>query len=170
MTQDTWLNGSCRAICQVVRRRKEGGRKLPLTWDKTKKKMRGGKQQFGGIKTKKKEKRKVRQEKKKKEERKKIKNEEKEKKNEGKVKRGLWGGKTGFLVLHARKRNGRDREREKKRGSASLYDLRSSGGWISSGQDLKLIYLARATRGHRNQGVSTQFQISDFREVESFGV
>ena len=44
-------------MCQVVRRRKEGERKLPLTWDKTKK-MRGGKQQFGGIKTKKKEKRK----------------------------------------------------------------------------------------------------------------
>ena len=38
-----------------------------------------------------------------------------------------------------------------------------------SGQDLKIIYLARATRGHRNQGVLTQFHISNFREVESFG-
>ena len=37
MTHDTWLNGSCRAMCQVVRRRKEGERKFPLTWDKTKK-------------------------------------------------------------------------------------------------------------------------------------
>ena len=45
-------------MCQVVRRRKEGEMKLPLTWDKTKKMMKGGKQQFGGIKTKKKEKRK----------------------------------------------------------------------------------------------------------------
>ena len=49
-------------MCQVVRRMKEGERKLPLTWDKTKK-MRGSKQPFGGIKTKKKEKRKERKEK-----------------------------------------------------------------------------------------------------------
>ena len=45
----------------------------------------------------------------------------------------------------------REREREKKRGSASLYDLRRSSGWISLGQELKVIYLARAMRGHSNQ-------------------
>ena len=39
-----------------------------------------------------------------------------------------------------------------------------------SHKELKLIYLARAMRGHRNQGVSTQLEISDFWEVKSFGL
>ena len=37
-------------MCQVVRRKKEGERKLPLTWDKTKK-MRERAKQFGGVRT-----------------------------------------------------------------------------------------------------------------------
>ena len=70
-----------------------------------------------------------------------------------------------------RERNGekeRRGEREGKWALPFLYDVHRSGGWISSGQELKLIYLARARCGHRNQGVSTQFRISDFREVKSF--
>ena len=48
----------------------------------------------------------------------------------------------------------REREKKNKKGFAYLFNLRRSGGWISLGQELKLIYLARAMRGHRNQGVS----------------
>ena len=40
-------------------------------------------------------------------------------------------------------------------GVASLYDLSRSDRRISSGQEGKLLYAARATRGHQFLGVST---------------
>ena len=96
----------------------------------------------------------------------------KEKKKEENVKRGFWEEKEDFSWFFTRERKTREREREREKRQGlfpSLYDLWRSSGRISSGQELKFIYLARATRGHQNQGVSTQFEISNFWEVESFG-
>ena len=36
---------------------------------------------------------------------------------------------------------------------ASFYDIRRSGGRISSGQDLKFIYLTRATHGYKKHEI-----------------
>ena len=96
------------------------------------------------------------------------KKEERKSKRKEKSKRDF-GRKNKTFPGSSRKKEKREREREKKRGFASLYGLQRSGGWISSGQELKLIYLVRAMRGHQNQRVLMRFQISDFREVESFG-
>ena len=45
----------------------------------------------------------------------------------------------------------RDKERGGGENQASLFDLQSSVGWISSGQDLKFIALTRATRGYKKK-------------------
>ena len=87
-----------------------------------------------------------------------------------KSKKGILGRKkqdiSGFFT---RERKARGREREKRKGVLLLSTIYGDqSGRISSGQELKLIYLARAMRGHRNQGVSMQFQISNFREVKIF--
>ena len=50
--------------------------------------------------------------------------------------------------------NGRERVRGERKILLSLYDLRRSGGRNPSIQDLKFIYLTRATRGYRQHAVS----------------
>ena len=95
-------------MCQVVRRRKESERKLPLTWDKTKKIEREKRKFWWRIR-----KRKGKKEKRKEKGRKKIKKEGKEKKNGGKEKKGILGGKTGFSWFSTGGRKRREREKRK---------------------------------------------------------
>ena len=53
-----------------------------------------------------------------------------------------------------KEKGGSGSERKKKRGErealASLYDSRRSGARFTSGQELKLLYSTKATRGYRN--------------------
>ena len=49
---------------------------------------------------------------------------------------------------------GHELERERRETPHSLYDLRRSGGWNPSSQDLKFIYLMRATCGYRQHAIS----------------
>ena len=51
--------------------------------------------------------------------------------------------------------NRRGRERETKKGSTSLYDLRKSDCRFSSKQKVKSVHASRATRGYQNLGVSS---------------
>ena len=51
---------------------------------------------------------------------------------------------------------GRKLEREMRKTPPSLYDLRRSSGQNLSSQDLKLIYLMRATHGFRQQAISSK--------------
>ena len=100
-----------------------------------------------------KEKRKKREKKKKEERKSKMRKNKRKSKEKSK---GDFGRKNmTFSWFFMRERETRKRERKKKRGSTFLYELKRLGGRMSSGRELKLIYLARATRGHRNQGVLT---------------
>ena len=50
--------------------------------------------------------------------------------------------------------SGHERVRRERKNPPSLYDLRRSGGWNPSSQDLKFIYSTRATRGYQQHAVS----------------
>ena len=119
---------------------------------------------------KKKEKRKKRE---KKNEERKSKRGKKKRKIKEKSKRGFWKEKWDFPSSSCKKKNKRERERERERkmGSSSLYDLRRSGGRISSGQELKLIYLARATWGTKIKEFRRRFRFQIFgkSKVSSLG-
>ena len=52
--------------------------------------------------------------------------------------------------------SGRELEREKRETPPSLYVLGKSGGQNPSSQDLKFIYLTRATLGYRKHAISSK--------------
>ena len=58
--------------------------------------------------------------------------------------------------------------REKRELQASLFNLRSSVGQISSGQGLKFIALTRAMSGYKKVGVSPKIQRKSFQEIKDF--
>ena len=59
-----------------------------------------------------------------------------------------------FSAVHESEREKESVERE---APTSLYDLRRSGGRLSTGLDLKLEYSARATCGYQKVQVSPRF-------------
>ena len=59
----------------------------------------------------------------------------------------------------------REREREEKRQS-SLFDSRVFVGRISLGQEVKLLYAKRATRGYRNYKISSKFKVRVFTKTK----
>ena len=74
------------------------------------------------------------------------------------------GEKWPFLVgTDIERERERETEREKRgrderEAPLYLYDLRSSGGCLASGQDLNLEYSLRATCGHQNQEFSSKIR------------
>ena len=61
--------------------------------------------------------------------------------------------------------SGRDREREKQ---SSLLYSQDFVGRISLGQELKLLYATRATRGYRNHKISPRFKVRVFMKTEKW--
>ena len=59
-----------------------------------------------------------------------------------------------FLPILNNFSSGRERVRGERKVIPSLYDLQRSGGRNPSSQDLKFIYLTRATCGYRKHAVS----------------
>ena len=47
---------------------------------------------------------------------------------------------------------------EEREALASFYDIRRSGSRISLGQDLKFIYLTRASRGYQKHEISSRIR------------
>ena len=74
------------------------------------------------------------------------------------------GGKKEELVE-------RGEERVDREAQTSLYDIRSSVAWFSSGQELKSIYVMRAMHGYWKQRISPKIQAksSGDREFRVFG-
>ena len=59
-----------------------------------------------------------------------------------------------FSPFSAGSDSGHELKKEMSETPPSLYDLQRSGGRNSSSQDLKFIYLTRATRGYRQHAIS----------------
>ena len=65
----------------------------------------------------------------------------------------------------------RERGREKEKSKTYLFDLRSSIGRISSGQDLKFIISTRATRGYKKkEGFHRRSKGGDFGKSNFSGL
>ena len=63
-----------------------------------------------------------------------------------------------ILAGTSRERERERRGKEEREAPPSLYDLRSSVGRLTSGQDLKSEYSLRATRGHQNKEFSSEIR------------
>ena len=81
----------------------------------------------------------------------------------------FWGKMLHFPVVKLYRERGE--ERVGRETPTSLYDLRSSIAWFSSGQELKSIYTARATRGYQKLRISLKIQVksSEDRGFRLFG-
>ena len=57
----------------------------------------------------------------------------------------------------------------KEKSKTSFDDPRSSDGWNLSSQELKFIYLTRATHVYQKRGISPKTQMRRFGEIKVFG-
>ena len=74
--------------------------------------------------------------------------------------------KSSHFGLRPNRNTHREREREKRESQASLFNSRDFASHSSIVQELKMLYVTRATRGYRNHKILPRFKVRVFTKTD----